>query len=312
MVSPKISVIVPVYNAEKYLRRCLDCIISQDFQDFELLLVNDGSKDSSGLICNEYAQKDKRVHVINKKNGGASSARNVGLKASHGEYIAFSDADDWMEKKWLSFMMENIRDEDLLITGYVNHENNMIENKTLPLAIYYKDKIGDACLTLLDSFQMGYLWSMLFRSSIIKSNHILMDENMKIQEDLDFILRYIMCSHSFKTTNICQYHYYHINKASYCFTVYGVKKIMHSLKIILDEVGYNKWRKIYGDLVILIPLKDNTRNTIKEIRNYIAEYGTYHFSKTASVLLKVETLLPISLAIFFIRITKFILQKMHK
>jgi glycosyltransferase involved in cell wall biosynthesis len=312
MLIPKVSIIVPVYNAEKDLRRCVDCVLLQKFKDFELLLVNDGSNDSSGNICDEYAEKDHRVHVVHKENGGASSARNVGLDAAVGEYIAFSDADDWMEDEWLAAMMENISDTDLVISGYVSHEGGSVVTKTLPFAIYSKNKMADVCFTLLKSSQMGFLWSMLFRSSIIKSNSILMDENMALQEDLDFILRFVICSNSFKTINCCHYHYYYINKVSYQFTVYGVVKIMNSLKIILDETGHNHWRDIYGDSVILIPLKNNTCTSLKEIKNYIAQYGAYHFSDTASVFLKIETLLPPFLAVFFVRIAKFILRKMNK
>ncbi|MBF2708186.1 glycosyltransferase family 2 protein [Flavobacterium soyangense] len=312
MLMPKVSIIVPIYNAEKHLRRCIDSILSQKYEDFELILVNDGSKDSSGFICEEYGLRDKRIKVILKENGGASSARNVGLNTAIGEYTAFSDSDDWMEEEWLSAMMENIGNTDLVIAGYVNHEGDEVVNKPLPLVTYSEGEIGDACFTLLNSFQMGFLWSMLFRSSIIKSNHIIMDENMTFQEDLDFILRFLTYSNSFKTIDSCQYHYYYTNKVSYRFTVYGVVKIMNSLKIILDESGYNHWRDIYGDSVLLIPLQNNTNISMKEIKSYIAQYGTYHYSATASVFLKIETLLPTFLAVFFARIAKFMLRKMNK
>lgn len=96
MDTQKISVIVPVYNVEKYLSRCIDSIISQTFSDFELILVDDGSTDSSGKICDEYGKKDGRVKVIHKKNGGQSSARNAGIENSTGEYISFVDSDDWI------------------------------------------------------------------------------------------------------------------------------------------------------------------------------------------------------------------------
>ena len=94
MDNPKISVIVPVYNVERYLRRCIDSILAQTFTDFELLLIDDGSKDSSGEICDEYAAKDSRIIVFHKENGGVSSARNVGLDNVRGEWVAFVDADD--------------------------------------------------------------------------------------------------------------------------------------------------------------------------------------------------------------------------
>ena len=90
----KISIIVPVYNTEKYLRRCVDSILAQTFTDFELLLINDGSTDSSGAICDEYTQKDSRVRVFHKENGGVSSACNLGLDNARGEWITFEDSDD--------------------------------------------------------------------------------------------------------------------------------------------------------------------------------------------------------------------------
>ena len=95
----KISIIVPVYNTEKYLRCCIDSILVQTFADFELLLINDGSTDSSGTICEEYALEDRRVRVFHKENGGVSSARNVGLDNARGEWITFVDSDDYIEEK---------------------------------------------------------------------------------------------------------------------------------------------------------------------------------------------------------------------
>ena len=93
---PKISIIVPVYNVEQYLRRCIDSILNQSFTDFELLLIDDGSKDSSGEICDEYVARDSRIRVFHKENGGVSSARNLGLDNAMGEYITFVDADDYL------------------------------------------------------------------------------------------------------------------------------------------------------------------------------------------------------------------------
>ena len=113
--SPKISVIVPVYNVEKYLRRCVDSILAQTFTDFELLLVDDGSTDDSRVICEEYAALDVRVRVFHKPNGGVSSARNLGLDNAHGEWITFIDADDWIDCGFISGLRENATDSGLVI-----------------------------------------------------------------------------------------------------------------------------------------------------------------------------------------------------
>lgn len=103
---PEISVIVPVYKAEQYLERCVKSILEQTYQNFELILVDDGSPDNCPTMCDEWAEKDNRVHVIHKKNGGASSARNAGLKIAKGNWIAFADSDDWLDKTALKTLYD--------------------------------------------------------------------------------------------------------------------------------------------------------------------------------------------------------------
>ena len=103
-----ISVIVPVYNVEKYLNKCIDSIINQTYKNLEIILVDDGSQDSSGKICDEYTKKDNRIKVIHKENGGVSSARNIGLNNATGEWIAFIDADDWVDEEYLQTLFNRI------------------------------------------------------------------------------------------------------------------------------------------------------------------------------------------------------------
>lgn len=103
---PEISVIVPVYKVEKYLDRCIESIVNQTYPDFELILVDDGSPDGSPILCDKWAEKDSRVHVIHKKNGGASSARNAGLKIAKGRWIAFADSDDWLDRTALKTLYD--------------------------------------------------------------------------------------------------------------------------------------------------------------------------------------------------------------
>ena len=109
-INPKISVIVPVYNVEKYIRRCVDSILNQTYKNFELLLVDDGSPDSCGRICDEYSKVDDRIKVIHKENGGLSSARNAGIKKSSGDYLNFVDSDDWLETDYVEYMLKLVHE----------------------------------------------------------------------------------------------------------------------------------------------------------------------------------------------------------
>ena len=121
MNDPTISIIVPVYNVEKYIHRCIDSILAQTFTDFELILVDDGSPDNCPAICDEYAKKDSRVRVIHKPNGGVSSARNAGVDAARGEYVAFVDSDDWITFNCMEKMVAACEENhaDMVLCGYV-------------------------------------------------------------------------------------------------------------------------------------------------------------------------------------------------
>lgn len=103
----KISIIIPVYNVERYLEKCIDSILQQTFKDIEVVLVNDGSQDQCGEICDRYKQKDNRIKVVHKENGGVASARNAGLKIATGEWIGWVDADDWIEPDMFNYLIEN-------------------------------------------------------------------------------------------------------------------------------------------------------------------------------------------------------------
>ena len=157
---PLISVIVPVYNVENYLRACVDSIIAQTYENLEIILVDDGSPDNCPAICDEYAEKDRRIKVIHKENGGVSSARNYGIDDSKGLYITFIDSDDTVAENWIEGLYETINDYDLSIAGitYVNDQNrsssspvgkefvDLIKNSLFGYAcnkLYKKEAIGD-------------------------------------------------------------------------------------------------------------------------------------------------------------------------
>jgi len=161
---PLISVIVPVYNVEAYLRECVDSIIHQTYTNLEIILINDGSPDNCGAICNKYSVKDKRIKVIHKENGGLSDARNVGIDASTGEYLTFIDSDDWIESDMIESLYNNLKDSNADISccgfyqAFVNMNIPMNNNKGV-LSFNREQAIEESLLSRdLNCFACGKLY----------------------------------------------------------------------------------------------------------------------------------------------------------
>lgn len=201
-----VSIIIPVYNAENTLRRCVDSVLNQEYSRFELILVDDGSRDSSGRICDEYAAKDERIKVIHKENTGVSDTRNIGIDAAEGEFLQFVDADDWITADATKLMVREAveRNCELVITDFyrvvgkrASHKGSIKEDGEMSreeLAEHMKDSPAD--------FYYGVLWNKLFRKDIIMKYGIRMDAEVSWCEDFLFNLEYLL----------------HINKA-YVLTV---------------------------------------------------------------------------------------------
>ena len=192
----KVSVIVPVYNTERYLSRCLDSILSQGFTDFELLLIDDGSTDGSGEICDSYAEKDSRARVFHKENGGVSSARNLGLKEAKGEWICFVDSDDELLSNGLQVMADGISDEvSMVMAGYHEIEDDRLLVDTGVMDV--KGRVIDRNEALLlmypseDKVYMGYSVGKLFNKEQLKSGGVAFDEHITIKEDTLFVVAYL-------------------------------------------------------------------------------------------------------------------------
>lgn len=188
-MSPKISVIVPVFNTEKYLRRCIDSILSQTFTDFELLLIDDGCMDASGAICDEYAKKDTRVRTFHKENGGVSSARNLGLDEAKGEWITFADSDDWVGADWLEIYEPYLEKNDTLIAQGLDYNTISDRSKYLHIGIDFKGDIKEGLLAL-PTYMFGSPVNKLFFRNIIEQNSIKFDKNIAFREDEVFMLDY--------------------------------------------------------------------------------------------------------------------------
>lgn len=173
-----ISIIVPIYKAEKYLHRCIDSILAQSYTDFELLLIDDGSPDNSGIIIDEYAAKDERVRVFHKENGGVSSARQFGIEHARGEYTIHADPDDWVEPNMLEELLRKAKDDnaDMVICDYyvdINEQQFLVKQQ--PSALDSGTVLKELFLGLSCS-----CWNKLVRRDCY--------ENLKVRFDPDFIL----------------------------------------------------------------------------------------------------------------------------
>ena len=202
---PKVSIIVPVYNTEKYLARCIDSILAQTFTDFELILVNDGSKDNSGKICDEYAQKDSRIIVIHKENGGVSSARNKGIDVAQGDWISFVDSDDWISSDFLSSF---IYDADLIICGLELFGAKQVQHLPEEKRLQNKDEIS---IWLTSNYSKSYIpsqCSKLYRHDVIKKYNIRFNTTLIRCEDTLFNFEYLNYCNKIKLFKVAPYHYY--------------------------------------------------------------------------------------------------------
>ncbi|WP_088012483.1 glycosyltransferase family 2 protein [Gottfriedia acidiceleris] len=192
---PLISVIIPVYNVEKYISTCLDSVLAQSMIDFEVLLINDGSTDRSAVICDKYSNKDKRVKVYHKENSGPSSARNLGIKKASGEYIMFIDADDYIDQD--TFRIVNFEAEkfgaDIVVFPIFEKKGEVIQIYNIAES-YFDDeesKKGFLKEVWLKSGLLASPVNKIYKAEVIKNNNILFNEDFCIAEDYLFNMEYI-------------------------------------------------------------------------------------------------------------------------
>lgn len=210
MMNPKLSVIIPVYNAEDTLERCVDSVLQQTFSDYEIIIIDDGSSDCSGKICDLYVVQDKRIHVIHQKNCGVSAARNAGIDAACGQYIMFIDSDDEIKQSFLKDYVVAIEkmDCDVIIGGYTKIKADGSRTVQLPI----KDGV---CQSETWEYickypeQFGYLWNKLFRRDIVQKAELRLRADLYSQEDLDFCLSYFRYCSQFGFVSNKDYQYYY-------------------------------------------------------------------------------------------------------
>lgn len=221
-----VSIIVPVYNTEKYLRRCIDSILTQTYQNFELLLIDDGSKDSSGAICDEYARNDERIRVIHRANSGVSVTRNIGIQEAKGDYISFVDSDDYIAVNMIETLVvrANKYYSDIVMCKYFIEKTGKTSCVSMDYDEVYDgaDRVKNGLLYLYyTDYHSGLysLWNKLIKKSVYSTNNILFDSSLKRGEDAWFIFQCL--KHCKRVDFIPEaYYYYYQNESSVMHTLY--------------------------------------------------------------------------------------------
>lgn len=248
---PLVSVIVPVYNAEKYIAKCIESITNQTHHNLELILVEDGSPDKSGAICDEYAAKDGRIRVLHTANHGVSHARNTGIDNATGEFLIFVDSDDWVSPEYIQKLLPN-QGEDLVHGGYTRVVNGRISDKVFCEAhiterLQWRDRFEE-------NWSKGALmapWGNSYRREIIDKYCIRFDTDIDIAEDVLFNIEYLIHCDRIRYSENCDYFYVTGNEGSLinrhhdCRTQ-GLMKVAQAKEKLTGKPEYhirwNEWR----------------------------------------------------------------------
>ena len=237
---PKISIIVPVYNVVTFLPKCIDSILNQTFEDFELLLIDDGASDGSAQLCDEYALKDCRVHVFHKENGGVSSARNFGIRMAKGDYLTMIDADDYVDVTFLAdFGLERMDDLDLSMQGYV--WESIIKGTSVPFScgicerIYQRSEMD----LFYETYENGAILNSpvckLYRTQIVQGNKLCFDESISLGEDHLFVLDYLAFVTCARVSPRNGYHYVKSEGAHLTSRIYSLESIKYYYAQVIEK-----------------------------------------------------------------------------
>ena len=252
---PRISVIVPVYNVEAHISKCVDSILSQSFKDFELILIDDGSSDNSSTACDNYSKLDSRVVVIHKNNGGLSSARNAGLdyvfRKSMSDYITFIDSDDWIDSYYFLSLVNMIEQNnaDILCTSFFFTDgiNCKTYNGNTKKDVLL-DHIEATCLLVKDETIQSHAWSKLYKTSLFEN--VRYDETLSYMEDQATTFKVFYQSKNIFISNYAGYFYNQNNKKALTKTLVTNEKVVSGLKAYYSICVY-PFKK--DDVDVLVP-----------------------------------------------------------
>ena len=287
----KISIIVPIYNVEKHLRKSIECIQEQTLEDIEIILVNDGSTDNSLNICKEYKKKDDRIKVIDKDNGGVSSARNAGLEIATGDCVGFSDPDDWIESNMYQNMHEKIEktQSEICMCNYVKERNTKHTFISLNIEkdlLNKKDIIDQIIPGVISSkklpnkldYIMGSVWRLIIKRDFVNKYNFRFDEDCSFMEDALFCIQIFL-----KSERLCierGYYYHYIYNSTSASNKYrkdmleDEKKVFIDIEKQLDKKVLNQILQERMDLRYINLCKSLIANEVKENRGKTLKHTT--------------------------------------
>lgn len=216
----KVSIIVPVYNVVNYLAKCIDSILAQDEQKWELILVDDGSNDGSGQICDNYAAADHRITVVHKQNEGVSIARNVGLAKARAPWISFVDSDDWVEPRYLSDMLSLAHNDHTMVIGnivfdYLDGSPSMVRSSfDYGLNCDLSDAAAPEFIVGNQIVELGYPYAKIFNKKVLDKHKSQFNSQISLHEDHIFVLQYLLAAKSIAISKTPNYHYMHTGSAT--------------------------------------------------------------------------------------------------
>lgn len=276
MVNKNVSVIIPVYNGEKYIIRCLESLQQQNYTEFECILVDDGSVDGSKLLIKKICKEDSRFRYIYQENRGPSAARNKGIQEANGKYLIFIDADDYVEKNYIEELVHEIGlGEDLVCCGYVDISRY---GTVLCNDFEKSDFSREGLVSCILRGTGGVLWGKIFKTSIVKHNNIQLDEELFMCEDMIFVLQYAKYVNSWSTLQKHLYYYDRLNENSISKRINdeylnNYEKFFKSLNVELSKLEIEKdiikeWsnKKIADTLTNLIKISKEKSNLILKLK----------------------------------------------
>ena len=258
---PMVSVIIPVYNVEKYLKECLESLLCQTYKNIEIIFINDGSTDQSKNICEQYEKNNLNVKLINQKNQGVSFARNKALKEAKGEYIIFVDADDYCESNMIEVAVQEMENDTLVIYGY----NNVYINKVEPRLINDDIDITNVNEMIITKKEIGgFLWNKVFIRKNIIDNKLFFNTKIHHWEDVIFVSQYIKHIKQVKYINKSLYNYrMRASGSSYDFLNKKNATVLNACEYLIDFYKSDKIiqdKLTYVYIIDFYKLKGKTEN----------------------------------------------------